>query len=541
VTARKKKIPTKTELQQLQKLYKTDEKIGERLGGVPSYLIAYWRRKKGIPKYSLPKFSENEVRNLWERFGDDEKAGLELGISKAAFYNWRRRYGIKEKPAFLKLEQLELDFPGSRSSQYVNHLYGKRTIAQKIFASAALEQRVEVGDEIEAEPHLVTVNDCQGEVLQKFKENGPEFVFNPNRLTVQLGNCGLEGSRSAATHAEYREFVRRQGIKSFFDLREGVCHQVILERGLVLPGYLVVGTTGLTVACGSLGALACVISTEQMAELWSSGKCRMTVPETIRINITGRRHHGVFAKDIVLWISRELEKNKAKGKVIEYGGSVVTQMSISERYTLASMSVDMGAFAAICSYDATTRRYLNGRSLTSYKPVLPDRDADYSEMYQISIDQLRPQVRFPGSVFSIKSVIEAEGTQVNQVVIGTCTSGRFDDLRVAAEILKGKQVHPDCRVFIFPGSRSVYLEALKKGLVRVFVEAGAMVMSPGCEPFGSPATGQLGPGEKCLATTSLTLNERLGAGEHEVFLCSPATAAASALSGTLVEPSRFLR
>ena len=537
----RRKIPAKSELLQLQKLYKTDEKIGERLGGVPAYLIAYWRRKKGIPKYSLPKFSENEVRNLWERFGDDEKSGLELGISKAAFYNWRRRYGIKEKPAFLKLEQLELNFPGSRSSEYINNLYGKRTVAQKIIAVAASESRVEVGDELTVEPHLVTVHDATGEILRRFKAEGSEFVFNPNKIALQLGNCCPETDHSATNHAAYREFARRQGIKNFFDLREGVCHQVLVERGLVLPGQLVMGATPLAAACGSMGALATAISNEQMVPLWSTGKATIKVPGTIRINITGRRHRGVYAKDIVLWINRELGGNTALGKVIEFGGSVITQMSVSERYTLTSMAVDKGATAAVCSYDATTRRYLTGRSMTTYKPVIADRDAEYDEMYQISIDQLLPQVRFPGVKGEIKPVAEAEGTAVNQVVIGTCSSGRFDDLRVTADIFKGKQVHADCRVMIFPGSRAVYLEALKKGLIRVFVEAGAMVMSPGSEPFGTTATGKLAEGEKCLATTTATLNDSLGMSEAEIYLCSPATAAASALSGTLTEPSRFLR
>jgi homoaconitase/3-isopropylmalate dehydratase large subunit len=249
----------------------------------------------------------------------------------------------------------------------------------------------------------------------------------------------------------------------------------------------------------------------------------------------------VYAKDIILWINRELGSSSAQGKVIEFGGSVLTQMSISERYTLTSMSVDMGASAAVCPYDATTRRYLTGRSMTTYKPVIADRDAEYDEMYQISIDQLLPQVRCPGDSGDIKPVSEAEGLPINQVVIGTCSSGRFDDLRVVADIFKNKQVDPDCRVLIFPGSRAVYLEALKKGLIRVFVEAGAMVMSPGSEPFGTAATGKLADGEKCLATTTQALNDSMGLSGSDIYICSPATAAASALSGTLAEPSRFLR
>jgi len=482
----RKKIPTKAELLQLQKLYKTDEKIGERLGGTPAYLVAYWRRKKGVPKYSLPKFSEAEVRNLWERFGDDEKAGLELGISKAAFYNWRRRYGIKEKPAFLKLEQLELNFPGSKFAAYANNLYGQRTVAQKILAGSAGEKETEVGQTLELEPHLAVVGDSHT-VLRGFKDDGPEFVWNPGKLVTQSGSSG-PSSNMADSQAALIEFARRQGIKNHVAVGDGSCHQVIIERGLVIPGQLVLGNSGLVASAGCMGALAMELDTNSMVKLWGTGRAELTVPGTISISISGRRHRGVYAKDIVLWITRQLGLQAADGKVIEYAGSVVTQMSISERFTLTSMSVDMGAVAAICPYDATTRRYLTGRTMTSYKPAIPDRDAEYDDVYQINIDQLLPQVRCPGREPDIKPAAELENTPVNQVVIGSVSSGRFDDLRVAAEVLKGKQVAPECRVMILPGSRQVYLEALKKGLIRVFIEAGAIVLSPGSELFSSVAT-----------------------------------------------------
>ena len=227
---RRRKIPTKIELQQLQKLYKTDERIGERLGGVPAYLVAYWRRKKNIPKYSLPKFSENEVRMLWERYGDDEKAGLELGISKAAFYNWRRRYGIKEKPAFLKLEQLELNFPGSKQPLHATSLYGKRTVTQKILARAADAERVDVGQRIEIEPDLAMSPTAVAEVVEQFRTRGAEFVWNAGKIALSLD---IDPRRNhpdpAGIHRAVREFARRQNIKTFFDLREGSCQQLVLE------------------------------------------------------------------------------------------------------------------------------------------------------------------------------------------------------------------------------------------------------------------------------------------------------------------------
>ena len=227
---KRKKIPTKSELLQLQKLYKTDERIGERLGGVPAYLVAYWRRKKNIPKYSLPKFSEKEIRNLWERYGDDEKSGLELGISKAAFYNWRRRYGIREKPAFLKLEQLELNFPGSQQPAHVSSLYGKRSVVQKILAGLADVDKVEAGEEVEVEPDLVISPGGAGTVVERFKKKSSEFVWNPNKIVLTLDYLRTQnGKTPASAHKMIREFARRQGIKSFYDLREGTGHQLVIE------------------------------------------------------------------------------------------------------------------------------------------------------------------------------------------------------------------------------------------------------------------------------------------------------------------------
>ena len=539
---KRRKIPTKAELLQLQKLYKTDERIGDRLGGVPAYLVAYWRRKKNIPKYSLPKFSEAEIRNLWERFGDDEKAGLELGISKAAFYNWRRRYGFREKPAFLKLEQLELNFPGSRVSTRAISLYGERTVAQKILARVAKLDEVIIGDPIEVEPDIVLVHGGAGEVVEEFRAHGVEYVWNPGRIIMtQDYRGGTDGRIPAALHKVVREFVKRQRIKNAYDLREGTGPQVVIEKGHVLPGLLVLGAGNGVTACGSLGAFATVIEPSEMARLWITGRYSMQVPGTVRIIIAGRRYRGVYARDIALSIIGRLGAQDTQGKVIEYAGSVVSQMTISERFTLTNLSTGMGVVAAICPYDGTTRRYLTTRAVRRSVPVLPDKDAKYAEMYQINIDQLVPQIARAGKTGEVKPVVELEGQAVHQVLLGSCSSGRFDELRVAADILKGKRVHPDCRMLVVPGSREVFLEALKKGLIRVFVEAGAIVMHPCCCPCqGTPQT-MLADGERCLAATDSHLVEHIASSDAEVYLCSAATAAASALNATITDPTRYLR
>lgn len=538
----RKKIPTKIELQQLQKLYKTDEKIGERLGGVPSYLVAYWRRKKNIPKYSLPKFSENEIRNLWERYGDDEKCGLELSISKAAFYNWRRRYGIREKPAFLKLEQLELNFPGSRPSLHAASLYGKQTAAQKVFARAAGVEKVEVGQTIEVEPDVVVVNGDVARVVGEFRHAGVEYVWNSGKIVLAPDQFTVNGDcADCADGASVREFVKRQGIRALYDLREGGVNQVAVERGHVTPGSLALVTDSEAVSFGALGTLSHRVDADCLAEMWARGTIALTVPATVFAALSGRRGRGVFTRDIALFLIKKLAESGATEATLELAGSVVSQMSISERFTLTGCSAALGATGALCPYDATIRRYLTGRTMSNYKPILPDKDAEYKQMFQISIDQLRPQLAPSADPKDVRPVQECEGVTVSRVVLGYCSNGRFDDLRVAAEILKGNKVHGDCQLFILPASRSVYLEALKKGLIRIFVESGAIVLPPGSEPYVNAVLRGLPEGEKVLSTGGWKSAPETLTARGDYLMCSPATAAASALSASITDPSRFVR
>ncbi|UCG61763.1 MAG: 3-isopropylmalate dehydratase large subunit [Candidatus Zixiibacteriota bacterium] len=539
----RRKMPTKAELIRLQKLYKTDEKIGERLGGVPGYLVAYWRRKKNVPKHSLPKFSEKEIRDLWERFGDDDKCGLELGISKAAFYNWRRRYGIREKPAFLKLEQLELNFPGIKLHPATNSLYGKKTLSGKIIARAAQLEKIEVGETVEVEPDLVVSHGNAGRVIEVFRKHGAELVWNPNKIAIALANCFSEeaGDNLPETHQKIRDFAKRQGIRAFYDVAEGACHQVALEKGQVLPGQLILGTDRYTATFGCISAAAARIDVEQAASIWATGKVNVPVQPTIRIDINGRRARGVYSRDVAHSVIRQLAAVDVNDKALEFYGSVVSRMTISERFTLTNLTIDTGASSAICGFDSTTRRYLTGRTGVQYTPLVADKNAEYEQIYQINIDHLTPQLARPSSSIDIKPVAESEGLPVGLVILGTGSNGRFDDLRIAAEVLKGRQINRECRLLIYPASRSVYLEALKKGLVRVLVEAGAVIMYPGF--WDCPGTGEriVARGERVLATSNNRLVNRLNVEDADVYLCSPATAAASALNGSITDPARYVK
>jgi len=534
----RRKIPTKAELIQLQKLYKTDERIAERLGNATPQLVAYWRRKKNIPKHSFPKFSESEIRDLWERYGDDYRCGLELGISKAAYYNWRRKYKITQKPSFLKLEQLELDFGGAQSAAGKKHQYGRQTIVQKIFAERAGLERVEVGQKVEIEPDLVISHDDTSGIIDEFLNSGHSHVWNPNRIVISQEYCfNSRSDKNQDMHKTIREFVRKQNIKNYYDILDGGCFQTIVERGLILPGQLAIGTGNHNASQGCVGACAAGIESSDVIDVWSNGKAAIEVPESIGIIVNGKMPRGVYTRDVIMFIIGKLNDGTLGGKAIEFYGSAVSHMSISERFTMADTVAELGAKAVICPFDTTTRRYLSGRTKMPFRPALADKNAVYRETYEFNIDQIIPQAACPHEPDSIKPVAELIGQPVDQIVIGTGTNGRLDDLKIVADIIKGKKIDPDVRLMIIPGSRDVFLEALKKGLIRAFMESGAAVVNCGCASYMWAHDGILAAGERCLSTSSSNVQGAMGSPEAEIYLVSPATAAISALKGVITDPS----
>jgi homoaconitase/3-isopropylmalate dehydratase large subunit len=338
---------------------------------------------------------------------------------------------------------------------------------------------------------------------------------------------------------QIRDFVKRQNIKYHYDIDEGGCHQLVVEQARILPGQLAVSTSAQCPAYGCLGALGIVIDKEQMAGLWSSGQIEMKVPPTVRIQINGKTPPGVYTKDIALFMAQKLAEMTRPDQVIEYYGPTVSSMSISERFTLAGMAGDLGVLSAVCPFDSMTRRYLLRRSKMPYRPALADKNADYVEQYEFNVDQLHPMVARPGGIGQVEEVANVTGLTIDQVIIGTCTNGRFDDLRIAADILKGKKVSKNVRLIIVPSSREVYLEALKKGLIRAFLEVGAAVLNPGCGFCDGGNYRLVASGERCLVTGSGPVPA--SDGDPEIYLVSPATAAASALKGVLTDPTPYVK
>ena len=348
-------------------------------------------------------------------------------------------------------------------------------------------------------------------------------------------NEGSNFRNSSSNGQSSGEFIRRQGLKTVYDLREGNYSPVPLEKGHLIPGQFILGSEKGVIAYGCVGAFAIPVSPEEAARAWADGELEIEVPATIQVELSGRRSRGVSARDIASAVVAVLDKKVCAGKVIEFNGLAVSQLSVSERFTLCYMTQLSGARAAICPYNSTVRRYLTGRTVAGFAPIQPDKNAIYEKTVELNISEIRPTVYYLNEEIELKTAQELEGQTVKQVVLGTCANGRFDDLRVAADVLKGNTVHSDCRLFICPASRSVYLEALKKGLIRVFVESGAMVMNPGSEMAMLNNSALFSDFE-----TTLTNSIEQVPGDS-VYYCSPATAAASALNATITDQARAVK
>jgi 3-isopropylmalate/(R)-2-methylmalate dehydratase large subunit len=532
------KIPKKEELLRLQAQYKSDKKIGEALGGVPEYLVAYWRRKKRIGKYSLAKYTKAKIKDLWETYGNDQRAGEELGISKAAFYKWRKKYNLLEKPKVLKFQQLEFNLPTSILSR---QNMGTQTMAQKLLAKKAGKPEVSIGEIVNVEPDLAMSHDNAGLVIKQFKEIGLEKVWNPNKIVIPLDHrAPAESEKTATAHKSIRTFVKEQNIKYFYDIREGICHEVVIEKGHILPGELAVGTDSHTTSYGCIGALSTGIGATEMAAVWATGKIWLRVPESVKIVVNGSLPKGVYAKDVILHIIGQLTVEGANYKSVEYYGETIEKMSISERFTMCNLSMEMGAKFAVVPFDKVTKKYLSLVTKKRYAPIFSDRGAIFEKEYEFNVNGLEPQIACPHNVDNVKLIGEIKGIKIDQVILGSCTNGRLDDLEIAAKILKGEKVHPDVRLLVLPATRSIYLQAMKKGYLRIFSEAGAVILNPGCGPCLGAHEGILAKGEKCLATTNRNFKGRMGSPESEVFLASPAVAAASAIKGEITDPRDFL-
>lgn len=408
------------------------------------------------------------------------------------------------------------------------------TIAEKILATKSGVDSVAPGQLVTARPDKVMSHDNAGLVIKHFRTIGSEKVFDPNRIIIPLDHrAPAESEKTAAAHKSIREFVVEQGIKYFYDIRAGICHQVMIENGHALPSELILGTDSHTTSYGCLSAASTGIGATEMAAVWATGELWLRVPESIRIDVNGKFRPGVSPKDLILYLLGKLTSRGADYKSIEFYGSTISDMSISGRFTLANMSMEMGAKFAITPFDNKVEQYLESRTDDSFTPIKADRDAVYCERHTVDADELEPQIAMPHRVDNVVPLSQAAGIRLDQVVIGSCTNGRLDDLQIAADVLRDHEIASHIRLLIIPGSMKIYKEAMKNGILETLIDAGGVILNPGCGPCLGAHQGIMASGEKCLATTNRNFRGRMGSRDSEVYLSSPLVAATAAMIGEI--------
>jgi 3-isopropylmalate/(R)-2-methylmalate dehydratase large subunit len=411
------------------------------------------------------------------------------------------------------------------------------TIAEKILAHASGTKVVKPRQIVTAKIDIAMSHENADVVLRAFREIGVEKVWDPDRIVLLFDHrVPAESEKTAATHQRIREFVHEQNIRHFYDMKEGICHQILPENGHSLPGEVMVGTDSHTTTHGAFGTFATGIGATEMAGVWATGELWFMVPESMRIEVTGRFPKYVSAKDLILSIIGRLGSAGADYKAVEFCGSAVNAMSVASRMVLSNLSMEMGAKVAFVVPDEKTSTYVAKRSKKKFTPFVPDGDATYAEEIEINVDDLESMVACPHTVDNVKPVRVLAGKRIDQALIGSCTNGRLEDLAAAAEIIEGKKVASHVRLLVIPASRRVYAEAIRMGYIEIFLEAGALILNPGCGPCLGAHQGLMAPGEVCISTTNRNFKGRMGSSESFVYLASPATVARSALRGEISVP-----
>jgi homoaconitate hydratase family protein len=414
-----------------------------------------------------------------------------------------------------------------------------KTLTEKVLGRKAGKD-VQAGEVVTVSPDYILSHDNSAAIIQEFKKLGVKKVKAPGKIVIVLDHIvPAADEKYAQNHKSIREFVAEQGIPNFFDINTGICHQVLPEQGFALPGKVIVGSDSHTPSYGALGAFATGIGRTETACTWATDEIWLRVPETLRIDLSGRMGPGVFAKDLSLKLIGDHGAEMANYKAVEYAGPAAGSFSVGSRLTLANMSAEMGAKNGYFIPDEKVLKWLEGRARGPFTPVASDPDASYESVLAYDLDALEPQIACPHTVDHVKTVAAVAGRPVNQVLIGTCTNGRLEDLEAAAAILKGRKVHRSVRVLVIPASWEVYRAALASGALAALVDAGCVVLNSGCGPCLGAHEGLLAAGEVCLSTSNRNFRGRMGHRDSEIYLASPATAAATAVTGRITDPREF--
>lgn len=413
-------------------------------------------------------------------------------------------------------------------------------VLEKILARKAGVSEVHTGEIVECAVDLAGINDLYPQTIYSFAEMGGRKVSQPDKVLIFMDHYAPPSTvRQAENQRQFREFARAQGIAGVMETHEGVCHQVVADKGLSVPGSLIVITDSHTTTHGAFGAFSTGVGATDMAVILATGKLWFRVPPIIQIRIEGPIPRGVFAKDIILHIIGDVGADFAIYKGVEFSGSAVRAMSLSERMALCNMSTEMGAKVTYIKPDEITKEYVRAHNIATAIYDETDPDFEYETVLTYDVSRLTPQLAAPASVDNVAPVDEYLGTPVDQAYIGSCTGGRTPDLAEAAAILRGKRIAPNTRLVVVPASKAVFLECLERGYIKDLVEAGATLVATGCAACLGTHAGIIAGGEVCISSTNRNFPGRMGHKEGRIFLASPATVAASALTGKITRADQL--
>ena len=416
------------------------------------------------------------------------------------------------------------------------------TLAEKILAAHAGKDKVTPGELINVRVDLVLSNDITAPIaIKEFQRIGVKKVFDPQKVVMVPDHFIPNKDILSAEQAKMmREFALEQGLVYFEVGRMGIEHVLLPEQGLVLPGDVVIGADSHTCTYGALGAFSTGMGSTDIASAMACGEIWMKVPPTIRFVYQGKLRRWVGGKDLILYTIGNIGVDGALYAAMEFAGEAIRALSMDGRFTMANMAIEAGAKAGIFEVDDKTLEYVRPRAKRPYQVYKSDKDARYARVIEYDVSSLEPQVAFPHIPSNTRPVSQVGEIEIDQVVIGSCTNGRLEDLQIAAQILRGRQVHPRLRCIIIPGTQHVYLEALREGLIEAFVNSGAVVSTPTCGPCLGGYMGVLAAGERCVSTTNRNFVGRMGSSESEVYLANPAVAAASAIAGRIASPEEVV-
>ncbi len=412
------------------------------------------------------------------------------------------------------------------------------TVSEKILARASGQEEVRAGEIVKARVDVAMMPDLTTILaVNAMKAMGVERVWDNEKVIIILDHVAPASTPLAAEiHRDIRKFAKEQDLKYLYDVDSGVCHQVLPEKGHVKPGKLVIGADSHTCTHGAFGAFATGVGSTDMGAIMATGKTWLRVPETIKVNVEGKLADYVAPKDVILYTAGQIRADGATYNALEFAGTTISDMSVSGRMTLCNMAIEMGGKTGIVEPDEKTLSFLKGRTDGKFDLVHADEDAKYKSVLHVDVDRLEPQIACPHKVDNVKPISEIAEIKVNQAFVGSCTNGRFEDLQIAALILKSRRVHKDVRLLVVPASKEVYLKALDAGIIRDLIEAGATFSNPSCGACFGGHIGLLAPGEVGITSSNRNFKGRQGSPEALVYLASPAVTAASAVTGKITDP-----